>query len=256
MLTSNRRTRTALWRTLDLPGSRPGTEAHRRQAFMAMTTYTPSHGVSRQWWSRLVFLWHERVGHGWEIGPAPGGVGLVSEDIWQNGGPQPLYRPVSNIFNLVVAPTRMDAFDWISDRVANWTVENNDEPDDFAVFDMGPGGDFAARRAAAHLHTYLKMPVADGTRLINLLEHRIIVEAMAGNALLVRVQGREMLFAATHFRPTQLPMELLRNVFWDPHSHVTRWAHVIGQVDRPVTRALLHHRFTHPWELSETAGLV
>lgn len=121
---------------------------------------------------------------------------------------------------------------------------------------MGPGGDFATRRAAAHLLTWLKMPLLDEPRLIDLPEHRIIFETIAGYALLVRVQGHEVPFAVAHARPWQVPMVMLHNLFLNSQGLVTRWAAIVGQVDRPMTSALLHHMFTHPWELSETAGLV
>jgi hypothetical protein len=153
MQTTGAEMRTLMQRLLLLPNPNivragPLTVAERESIITAMFRYHPQHGVPERDWQRLVsenrFVLRRFV----EVEHANTVLNrlYVPEFPISQGV---LSHPVGGIFNMVDPASRREAYAWAHRRQRLWHPDEAEHPDNFAVFDIGPGeGVYAQLRAA------------------------------------------------------------------------------------------------------------
>ncbi|KAM0721426.1 hypothetical protein Q7P37_002350 [Cladosporium fusiforme] len=92
-----------------------------------------------------------------------------------------LYRPVAGYFNVVNLQGRERAIQWATERIDNYSEDDPETPDNYAVIDLGPGGTDDARRDAFDLMCFL---IESGETVT---QGRIRFHNMTGNAFLLQV---------------------------------------------------------------------
>lgn len=189
MQTTDEETRDLMQRMLRLPlesirSQGPLRRADRVTVIDAMLEFRPEHGVSNEDWQRLVDTLNHEVRDfvteensefdqdNFDMFPISHGV---------------LGTTIGGVFNMSNAASRQEAYEWAEARKRAWLTTEADHPENWAIFDIGPGGTLMDREAAVE---FLEVLRRDGERLTEgqMVFAQVMTET--STALLAKYTGR------------------------------------------------------------------
>jgi hypothetical protein len=142
----------------------PPTDAERESVITAMFRYHPQHGVTVRAWQRLVrenrFVARRFI----EVEHADTGLNrLYAPESPTCQGV--LSHRAGGVFNMVDPASRREAYAWAHRRQRFWHPDEAEHPDNFAIFDIGPGEAVYPQIRAAQILELLRdegAPLTDG----------------------------------------------------------------------------------------------
>lgn len=211
MQTTNERIRSIMQRMLHLPFpevTRQGPVAREERLLVlnAMLERRPQHGVSDEEWQEIVNALHEDA-HDFVMSEFDTEFDLDNTHTFPIGHGV-LGTPIGGVFNLSIESGRREAYEWAEARKLAWRATDADNANNYAIFDIGPGGTRFELEAAAN---FLDLLLLHGETLT---EGQVaFTQIVTDNAtcLLVRYTGRVL----EPFRDPQNTPNPLRGVQFD-----------------------------------------
>lgn len=162
----------------------PLRRADRVTIINAMLEFRPQHGVSNEDWQHLVDTLNHEVR---DFVTEENSECDLDDDNFFPISHGVLGTPIGGVFNMSNAASRQEAYEWAEARKRAFRTTEAEDPDNWAIFDIGPGGTLMEREAAAD---FLEVLVRDGERLTE--GQMIFTQIATTNAttLLARYTGR------------------------------------------------------------------
>jgi hypothetical protein len=164
------------------------TAAERRSIINAMFRYQPERGVTEREWHGFVVQNRgvPRLFIEVELNSLSGWINAVPSEFPTNQGV--LSHRVGGVFNMVNPASRRAAYAWAHDRQRVWHPEEAQHPENFAIFDVGPGDGFYEQDRATVL---LDLLLSQGFQLTDRQVRFTRVSTMNADSLLVTITGKE-----------------------------------------------------------------
>jgi hypothetical protein len=162
------------------------TAAERRSIINAMFRYQPEHGVTEREWQGVVVQNRgvPRLFIEVELNSLPGWINAVPSEFPTNQGV--LSHPVGGVFNMVDPASKREAYAWTHRRQRVWHPDEAQHPENFAIFDIGPGDDFYEQDRATVL---LDLLLSQAFQLTDRQIRFTRVSTMNADSLLVTITG-------------------------------------------------------------------